>query len=608
MKEHQLRETRGSNRHDGEQGMKEWVGGVRESPHFVLDRDPPWRPLIAFWVELPSKLVVAHELADPGETGKPLESALQAALERTGLDPHRIGRFRVESEDIARGVRTVTGDGVEVIVAPTPEIDDVLAFMAQGTGDEVPDESYLGEGRIPPETVGSLFDSADLFYAMRPWKMAEAEQVLRMDLPALGIEGACISILGAGGSEPGFLVFPSLDGFESFLSAAVPSTPRESFTDLGTSWLSFQLHNKNSLSKTMQAEIDRFGWQLAPDDLCPLVRSYDHDAVIKPLTSRDMEIAWRCAIGLSTFVMRNGSILREQGSTPASESFEGKDGVRARFTFPYDAYEQFDELPGSEAAELDPYANVGRNDPCPCGSGRKYKKCHLPEHDEQQRRFTQAARYHDVDVGVVYQLLEVADDHLGDQYLETLDRLGEVMRDALNMAHAWLVYDAIFEGRTIAEMGAEYFVEEAREWIAAQQAAWFSVWEVLHVEPGQELRLRDLITGEERSVVERKGSTQLVIRDALLCRVVDHGGFSVLCATHPCPLPPREAAKVVQRARKRLRRKSPPPPDRLRNGEFSRYLIRSWHRQVRAFESAPRRIPNLRNADGDHRAFMNHPG
>ena len=24
----------------------------------------------------------------------------------------------------------------------------------------------------------------------------------------------------------------------------------------------------------------------------------------------------------------------------------------------------------------DPYANVGRNALCPCGSGKKYKKCH----------------------------------------------------------------------------------------------------------------------------------------------------------------------------------------------------------------------------------------
>ena len=24
----------------------------------------------------------------------------------------------------------------------------------------------------------------------------------------------------------------------------------------------------------------------------------------------------------------------------------------------------------------DPYANVGRNAPCPCGSGKKFKMCH----------------------------------------------------------------------------------------------------------------------------------------------------------------------------------------------------------------------------------------
>ena len=23
-------------------------------------------------------------------------------------------------------------------------------------------------------------------------------------------------------------------------------------------------------------------------------------------------------------------------------------------------------------------SKVGRNDPCPCGSGKKYKQCHLP--------------------------------------------------------------------------------------------------------------------------------------------------------------------------------------------------------------------------------------
>ncbi|MBW3659984.1 MAG: SEC-C domain-containing protein, partial [Actinobacteria bacterium] len=26
--------------------------------------------------------------------------------------------------------------------------------------------------------------------------------------------------------------------------------------------------------------------------------------------------------------------------------------------------------------ETDEYATVGRNDPCPCGSGQKFKRCH----------------------------------------------------------------------------------------------------------------------------------------------------------------------------------------------------------------------------------------
>lgn len=31
--------------------------------------------------------------------------------------------------------------------------------------------------------------------------------------------------------------------------------------------------------------------------------------------------------------------------------------------------------PGA-AASRDEWSNVGRNDPCPCGSGKKFKKCH----------------------------------------------------------------------------------------------------------------------------------------------------------------------------------------------------------------------------------------
>ncbi len=34
-----------------------------------------------------------------------------------------------------------------------------------------------------------------------------------------------------------------------------------------------------------------------------------------------------------------------------------------------------DDLGGQQATVARPVATVGRNDPCPCGSGLKYKKC-----------------------------------------------------------------------------------------------------------------------------------------------------------------------------------------------------------------------------------------
>ncbi len=30
----------------------------------------------------------------------------------------------------------------------------------------------------------------------------------------------------------------------------------------------------------------------------------------------------------------------------------------------------------SHEPAVNPHRNVGRNDPCPCGSGKKFKKCH----------------------------------------------------------------------------------------------------------------------------------------------------------------------------------------------------------------------------------------
>src|SRR5205814_7125656 len=87
------------------------------------------------------------------------------------------------------------------------------------------------------------------------------------------------------------------------------------------------------------------------------------------------------------------------------------------------------------------------------------------------------------------------------------------------------------------ERGAELDHAE-RTWLLAQQSAWLSIWEVLEVEPGKSVTLRDRLSGETRRVHEVRGSAVLVPRDAILGRVVDHEGISVLCGIHPRPLTP----------------------------------------------------------------------
>jgi hypothetical protein len=107
------------------------------------------------------------------------------------------------------------------------------------------------------------------------------------------------------------------------------------------------------------------------------------------------------------------------------------------------------------------------------------------------------------------------------------------------------------------------------------------------------------LTGEERTVEEVSGSKTLVKRDVILGRIVDHEEVSVLCGSHPQPLPPEEAADVVRRVRGRLRRKRAVPVDRLRDEKVGRYMIACWEKAVVDLKLGLSISPVLQNTDRD---------
>jgi hypothetical protein len=62
--------------------------------------------------------------------------------------------------------------------------------------------------------------------------------------------------------------------------------------------------------------------------------------------------------------------FRYYGSTCISLAFPG------RTIFPLAKDESLDYCPRLDSTQPDPTPKrVGRNDPCPCGSGKKYKRC-----------------------------------------------------------------------------------------------------------------------------------------------------------------------------------------------------------------------------------------
>ena len=488
---------------------------------------------------------------------------------------------------------------VDVVVAPTPELHAVLAHMAATMPASDEGESYLEAGRVPADVVATLFRAAEMLYRLAPWKTASDDQVLRVDVPALGVHGACLSIIGALGESLGFVLFPSLAGYEAFVDAG--DAPRRERLDFGTTALSLTFERGADVAPARRREVAALGWPVAGPQAFPRVEHRDPDGLPRPLTAHDVRVAAACAQALGTFSLRHPRAFADDPLAPVCETYTDEGDLAVRVTVPYEAHDTFEIDEPPLVANRRAAPKVSRNAPCPCGSGKKYKKCCLRAGDEPAAP-AQPAPIHAMDERLVLDMMRYARRRFGD----VMSRAAKDFREpenSLQLFCPWAVYGFHVEGRPIvawylAERG-RHLSAGAREWLAAQQRAWLSVWEVLAVEPGTGITVRDLLSGRERQVHEVSGSRTLARRDAVLARVVDHAGDAVFCGSHPRPLSPAAAATVVRRIRTTLRTKGPVPVERLRDDTIGRRLIARWEEAVAALDRAHAVPPHLHNTDGD---------
>ncbi|MGH3970747.1 MAG: SEC-C metal-binding domain-containing protein [Mycobacterium sp.] len=176
-----------------------------------------------------------------------------------------------------------------------------------------------------------------------------------------------------------------------------------------------------------------------------------------------------------------------------------------------------------EQHRCEPRSDLGRNDLCWCGSGRKYKKCHLgreqlPLTERVAWLYAKAAQ-HALLTGWQDLMVEVADECC---------RYDDDDPDALDAALGDpLVLDAVlFEGGAFADFldvrGSLLPDDErllAEQWLLVER----SVFEVEQVHPGEGLTVRDVRTGDTHEVTERAASRQLKPGQLICARVLPTG-------------------------------------------------------------------------------------
>ena len=571
-------------------------------PLYLLDREEPYRPSLVAWLELPEGTVVGQDVVMPEDVDGAVAHVLREALTQpaTGV-PRRPDTIRVADAAIAAEVRAAVRGTIPVTVAPTPELDDLRDQLLESMppGDE--DDSYFAGGRVSPAAVERLFTAARALFAMKPWSLVSDIRLLRLDIPALNVDGACLVVRSQTSGRRGMFIFPTPDAFDAFMDMAmqqgddIDSGP----TDITAGHLALVYERVTDLPRSKRREAMTHGWRVDSPDAYPMVECRDADGALRPVVERDVEIVAACAMSLGAFVLKHASIFSSDTSTAVCESYFDDDDLEVRFTFPCDALSDVDARAPVDDADGDMEFDVAfdaeppppepfrpratRNAPCPCGSGRKYKKCCLPADEAKHADRRQSPVIQESDERLVNRLTHFAISELGNAWESFGDDFHSVRR-AVSLAAPWSVYGFEVDGRSVVEAYLDRHgrrcTPEERSWLNAQRAAWLSVWEVLAVDPGTTVTLRDLLSDERRTVLEERGSLILASGDALLGRVVDHDGTSFLCGMHPHILAPGGAAEIVRLARERLQCKKAVPSDRLRNAAFGSYLIRCWEEAV----------------------------
>lgn len=184
----------------------------------------------------------------------------------------------------------------------------------------------------------------------------------------------------------------------------------------------------------------------------------------------------------------------------------------------------------------------GRNDPCPCGSGKKFKHCHLGHAEAAP-----VPDVHAMDHEVIEKIAMYIDKKFPEAFVPNrLPRELLLPFIAYHSMHAGVrIIDSFLSDRGWT-LGAR-----ERAWVEAQRNTVPTIAEITEVRPGF-IVVRDAFSDKLRTVRELKGSQAALPGLGVLARITPFEEGVYFTGMHPQPLGPTNWKRVVERARKEL--------------------------------------------------------
>ncbi|MCP5243281.1 MAG: SEC-C domain-containing protein [Burkholderiales bacterium] len=252
---------------------------------------------------------------------------------------------------------------------------------------------------------------------------------------------------------------------------------------------------------------------------------------------------------------------------------------------------------------------VGRNDPCPCGSGKKYKKC-CANFDTgevaQERKSYDGAIPRALDwltdkhrKAVKTALETILFDNLSEDDYNALSALDQQTWQGIHInATEWLLAEGYItvkdQHRRVSDYllgpGGPLFTVDQRNWIVQLAERPLRLYEVTDVMPGQQMTLCDVLDSKAKPVVvlENAGSTPELLGKCVGFRVMEYNGhYELSGATYPfSQLKARDVVERLNAVKKQFGRKRKGLQELI-----STIILRSWLEQF----YAPMPMPAIRD-------------